>query len=148
MKMKLDELLASLEPIALAEADYLYVAESLLPQAGKGLYTAIRIYAGEIVAVFEGELLSDDDADLRRKANEDGYFIQLLNGKIMDSMHTHCLAKYANDAAGSPMLKVRNNAVIALNEQQQICIVATKNIRAGEEVYVSYGKAYWAEKSN
>jgi hypothetical protein len=148
MKMKLDELLASIEPIALAEADYLYVADSSLPKAGKGLYTAIRIYAGEIVAVFEGELLSDDEANLRRKANKDGYFIQLLNGQILDSMHTNCFAKYANDAAGSPMLKVRNNAVIALNEQQQICIVATRNIRAGEEVYVSYGKAYWAEKSN
>jgi hypothetical protein len=148
MKMTLDELLASLEPIDMAEADYLYVAESSLPQAGKGLYTAIRIYAGEIIAVFEGELLSDEEAELRRKAHEDGYFIQLLNGQILDSMHTHCLAKYANDAAGSPVLKVRNNAVIALNEQQQICIVATRNIRAGEEVYVSYGKAYWAEKSN
>jgi len=148
MKMKLDELLASLESIDMAEADYLYVAESLLPQAGKGLYTAIRIYAGEIVAVFEGELLSEEEAELRRKAHEDGYFIQLLNGKIMDSMHTHCFAKYANDSAGSPMLKVRNNAVIALNEQQQICIVAIRNIKAGEEVYVSYGKAYWAEKSN
>ena len=146
--MKLDELLASLESIDMAEADYLYVAESLLPQAGKGLYTAIRIYAGEIVAVFEGELLSEEEAELRRKAHEDGYFIQLLNGKIMDSMHTHCFAKYANDSAGSPMLKVRNNAVIALNEQQQICIVAIRNIKAGEEVYVSYGKAYWAEKSN
>ena len=35
------------------ESDYLYVQTSQLPNAGKGLFTAITIYKEEIISYFE-----------------------------------------------------------------------------------------------
>jgi hypothetical protein len=33
-----------------------------------------------------------------------------------------------------------------LDEDDRPCVMATRNIRAGGEVYVDYGKAYWAKR--
>ncbi len=128
-------------PIEAPESDYLYTQVSQIPNAGMGLYTAIAIHKDEIIAVFEGEILSHIEAEKRAKAGENGYFINLLNGTIMDSKHVDCFAKYANDAHNSQLFK--NNAVITLDDSKRICLVATKKIKAGEEIFCRYGKAYW-----
>lgn len=125
------------------EADYLYVEPSQIPNAGKGLYTAIDIYKDEIISLFKGEILSDKEAENRVKQNKDQYFINLLDGNIMDSMHTDCYAKYANDAEGLSKSKYKNNSKITLDDDDNVCIQATTKIKSGEEVFCSYGKAYW-----
>lgn len=67
----------------------------------------------------------------------------MLDGSIMDSMHTNCFAKYANDAKGPGENTFKNNAKITLDENTNICIMATRKIKVGEEVFCSYGKIYW-----
>lgn len=129
--------------ILASEEDYLFTQASQLPNAGFGLYTAIDIYKGEIISVFKGEHLTNDEAAQRSKAGLDGYFINLLDGTIMDSMSVDCFAKYANDAHGTPSSSFKNNARITLDENENICIEATRLIRAKEEVFCAYGKAYW-----
>ncbi len=126
------------------EADYLYIETSQLPNAGNGLRTVIRIYKDEVISVFKGEILSATEATNRDRKNEDKYFINMLDGTIMDSMHTPCFAKYANDATGfSAETMFSNNAKIGLDEDHSVCIIATRNIPAGEEIFCSYGKKYW-----
>jgi len=125
------------------EEDYLYVKESAIQGAGKGLFTAIAIYKDEVICLFKGEQLSHEESLKRMLAGEDRYFINLLEGGIMDSMHVHCFAKYANDVVGS---KFRTNAKIGLDEQDNVCIVATRRILPGEEIFCSYGKRYWSNK--
>lgn len=129
------------------ESDYLYVQPSQIKDAGKGLFTAIDIYKDEIISLFKGEILTDKEADKRAEQNQNKYFINLLNGGIMDSMHTPCFAKYANDAKGLLGSQFKNNSIITLDEDDNICIQASKFIKAGEEIFCSYGKAYW-KKSN
>lgn len=125
------------------ESDYLYKGQSQIPNAGQGLFTVIDIYKDETIALFKGELLSDLEAKTRAEAGNDGYFINLLDGSILDSKNVECFAKYANDAEGSSASKFKNNARITLDLNDHVCIEALRNIRANEELFCSYGKDYW-----
>jgi hypothetical protein len=126
------------------EEDYLYVASSSIKDAGTGLFTAIKIYKDEIISIYTGELLSSKESIKRAERQENQYFITLLNGKTLDSKHTPGFAKYANDAHLSSF---KNNAKIALNDKNQVCLIATKNISKYSEILTSYGKTYWLAHS-
>ncbi len=125
------------------ESDYLYTKESQIPNAGKGLFTSISIYKNEVIALFKGEVLADKVAAARAKNGQDGYFINMLDGTIMDSMNVKCFAKYANDTEGMGKTKLKNNSKITLDEDDNVCVVAIRDIKVGEEIFCSYGKKYW-----
>lgn len=127
------------------ESDYLYIQDSQLVDAGKGLFTAIPIYKDEIIAYYGGEILSQEEVEKRINAKKDQYFINLLNGSTLDSINSNCFAKYANDAKGFTLSDFKNNANISLDEEQKVCLIASKNIKAGEEIFCSYGKKYWSK---
>ncbi len=125
------------------ESDYLYINPSQIVNSGYGLYTAIDIYKEEIIALFKGKILSNSAAIKRAKEGNDRYFINLLNGRIMDSMHAKCFAKYANDANGLIKSNFKNNTVITLDDHDRVCLQALRDINAGEELFCNYGKRYW-----
>lgn len=126
------------------ESDYLYIETSQLQSAGKGLFTAVDIYREEIIAVFKGEVLTERQVQIRVNKDTDKYFIQLHDGSIMDSMKTKCFAKYANDANGFIKSEFKNNAKIMMDDDlKEVCLVAMYNIKAGQEIFCSYGKVYW-----
>jgi uncharacterized protein len=125
------------------EAEYLYIGSSQLSGAGNGLFTAIDLFKEETIAVFKGEVLTDAEAKQRAESGKDNYFINLLDGSIMDSMHVLCFAKYANDAEGLSNGDFKNNARITLDDDDNVCIQALGDIKANEEVFCSYGKRYW-----
>jgi uncharacterized protein len=129
--------------ISAPESDYLYTDISQLPNAGKGLYTAIKIYKDETISAFKGEILTQKQIKERVHIDEDKYFIEMLNGKIMDSMHVDCYAKYANDVKGTENSLFKNNARITIDENNDISIVATRTIALGSEIFCSYGREYW-----
>ncbi len=124
------------------EEGALYIDESQLPGAGKGVFTCITIYKDEVVALFKGEVLSDLQAARRAAKGKDRYFISMLDGSILDSMKTSCFAKYANDAAGFAGSAFSNNSKITLDEQGRVCLMATRRIRPFEEIFCNYGKRY------
>lgn len=125
------------------ESDYLYIQTSQLPNSGNGLFTAIDIYKEEIISVFKGKVLSDIEADLRAKNNTNQYFMNLHNGSILDCKNTDCFAKYANDASGFSKSDYKNNAKITLDENNNVCLIAIRKIKSGEEIFCDYGKRYW-----
>lgn len=125
------------------EDDYLYIQTSQLPNSGKGLFTAIVIYKDEIISIFKGEVLSDTEAEIRAKNNANQYFMNLLNGSILDCKNTDCFAKYANDASGFSKSEFKNNAKITLDENENVCLIAIRKIKMGEEIFCDYGKKYW-----
>lgn len=125
------------------ESDYLYIKSSQIKDAGKGLFTAIDIYKNEIISLFTGEVIDNQEAVKRAEQNNDKYFINLLDDTILDSMHTFCFAKYANDAEAFSQSGFKNNAKITLDDNNNVCIMAIKKINCGDEIFCSYGKAYW-----
>ncbi|NDC30360.1 MAG: SET domain-containing protein [Bacteroidetes bacterium] len=131
------------DELNLNEAEYLYISTSLIIGAGKGLFTAISIHKNELISIFKGELLHRKSASNRIKSKEDNFFMNLPNGKILDAKYTDCFAKYANDAKGVQSSSYKNNALITVNHKNQICLLAKVNIKAGSEIFCSYGKAYW-----
>lgn len=126
-----------------AESDYLYKALSQLPNSGNGLFTAINIYKDETISIFKGKILTDSQAKKTVLNGKDQYFINMLDGTIMDSMNTPCFAKYANDVNGSFDSEFKNNAKIGLDEENNVCVIAIRKIVSGEEIFCSYGKKYW-----
>ncbi len=125
------------------ESDYLYIATSQLPNSGNGLFTAITIYKDEIISIFKGEVLSTDEATIRINNGTDQYFMNLINGSILDCKTTDCFAKYANDANGFSKSTFKNNAKITLDENNNVCLIALRKIKSGEEIFCDYGKKYW-----
>ncbi len=126
-----------------AESDYLYKALSQLPNSGNGLFTAINIYKDETISIFKGKILTDSQAKKTVLNGKDQYFINMLDGTIMDSINTPCFAKYANDVNGTFESQFKNNAKIGLDEENNVCVIAIRKIVSGEEIFCSYGKKYW-----
>lgn len=127
------------------EDEYLFIKPSLIPNAGKGLFTAITIYREEIIATFSGEVLELPEAQKRKAEGKDDYFMNLHDGNTLDCMYTESFAKYANDVEGT---RLKTNAFIGLDEHNNVCLIARKTIPAGAEIYCSYGKKYWKQRKH
>ena len=124
------------------EEDYLYIKPSQIPNAGLGLYTAIKLFKGDIIAEFYGEVLSKQEFLKRSALQEDNYFMNLPNGQTLDCMHTDGFAKMANDVLHS---NFKQNAIITL-DHNRVVLVANKTIQVNDEILTSYGKKYWETK--
>ena len=125
------------------EEDYLYIQKSQIENSGNGLFTAIKIYKEEIISIFKGKIITNIEAASIVLLNNDKYFINLLDGTILDSNTVDCFAKYANDSNGFMKSKYKNNSKISLDEANNVCLIATNNIKSNEEIFCSYGKKYW-----
>ncbi|MFA6260961.1 MAG: SET domain-containing protein-lysine N-methyltransferase [Bacteroidia bacterium] len=134
---------ADTNSIDATESDYLYKGISQISDSGEGLFTAIDIFRDEIIARFTGEILTDWQAAKRQSEGKDRYFINMLDGSILDSMHADCFARFANDANGLTLSNFKNNSRIVLDENGNVCIQATRKIKANEELFCSYGRKYW-----
>lgn len=123
------------------EEKYLYLQQSHF--TGNGLFTNKDIKKGSIVATYLGERIDNEEAWRRADAGIDQFLVESVNDGYLDSMPIFCYAMYANDAAGLIKNGLRNNVRIEVLEGYPR-LVATRNIKAGEEILVGYGRAYWA----
>ncbi|WP_452596663.1 SET domain-containing protein-lysine N-methyltransferase, partial [Pontimicrobium sp. MEBiC01747] len=46
-------------------------------------------------------------------------------------------------AKGASNANFKNNSKITLDDNNNVCIIATRKIQAEEEIFCSYGKRYW-----
>ena len=123
----------------------LKVKKSLIPGAGKGLFTTTPIKKGEKVIEYLGEIIDWEEYERRVERDEDGYLF-FINKKIcIDSFNTpEYIARFANDAAGLTRVKgLTNNTEYIIEGKKRCYIVSKRNIKAGEEIFVSYTKEYW-----
>lgn len=126
----------------------LYVKKSKIPKSGKGLFTDAPIKRGDIVCEYEGEKISWKECEARNAklpGNKKGaYFFYINNRNCVDAAHAlDTFGRYANDASGPSKIEgLRNNSNYEVIKGKPY-IVAKRNIKAGEEILVSYGKEYW-----
>ena len=124
----------------------LRIKTSQLPLAGKGLWAKVNFRRGDIICKYEGEQVTWKECQRRNLAQTGygSYYLYINERKCIDAQHTPwAIGRYANDAAGLSRIKeLRNNARYKIIKGDPY-IVASRNIRKGEEIFVSYGKKYW-----
>lgn len=142
------------------ETKNLYVAQSSISGAGKGLFTKVSFKKGEVISYFVGKLLTEKECeDLANNSDLDrgSYFIDLkaiykkiwnrkkrFDKPVLDVYDSTCMAKFANDAEGLFKTNRKNNSEISITEDGKRCFMrTTKDITAGSEIFLSYGDQYW-----
>lgn len=130
----------------------LYLKKSLIPGAGKGLFVKNEIKRGEIVCEYEGEIVPWSVCEKRAEEGHEGYAFFITKNRCVDAYFTkEAIGRYANDAKGIGRVEgLRNNAQYEIKTRQgekRVFIVATRTIKANDEVFVDYGKDYWKNLS-
>lgn len=121
---------------------HLYVKRSTIPASGKGLFTKVFIPKGTRIVEYKGKMTTWKDVD--HQDGKNGYIYYIDSNHVIDaSTYQKALGRYANDAQGLQRVKgVRNNSVYA-EENYRVYIESVRDIPAGTEILVSYGKEYW-----
>lgn len=122
------------------EEKYLHLKKSRF--TGKGLFTKKDIKKGQIVCTYLGERITPEEALRRCELEIDQFLVETYDDGYLDSMPIFCYAMYANDAQGLIRSEVKNNVEIQILKGEPH-LVAKRNIKAGEEILVSYGRRYW-----
>lgn len=120
----------------------LIVKKSKLPKAGKGLYTKIDIPKGTRMVEYKGRI--QPWREVKDEDGINGYLMYINRNVVINGLAAmKSLARYANDAGGLVRLEgVRNNSEF-ISEGKRCYMDATRNIKAGEEIFASYGREYW-----
>jgi len=119
----------------------LVVKKSQLPGAGKGLYTKKFIPKGTRIVEYKGRITTWKKM---KYAHDNGYIYTINNSHVIDAKPTpKYLARYANDAKGLIKVKGITNNCVYVNDGTKAYIESVKDIPAGAEILVSYGKDYW-----
>jgi SET domain-containing protein len=121
---------------------YLRVKKSLLPGAGKGLFTTRPIKKGECIVEYKGRIRKWKD--VKHEDGYNGYLMYLSSQTVIDARPAiNTKGRYANDARGMVRVKgLRNNSTY-VKVGRKCFIEATRNILPGEEILVHYGDAFW-----
>ena len=121
---------------------HLRVKTSTLPGAGKGLFTKKAIPKGTIITEYTGKVSKWKDAEHEDGTNPYIYYVTrnyVIDGKGPEAS----IAKYANDARGFKNVKGYTNNAGYLQKGKRVFVEALRDITAGEEIFVAYGKEYW-----
>jgi len=121
---------------------HLLVKRSKIPLSGKGLFTTCDIKKGAFIVEYKGVVTTWKKIQQSKVFNAYVYYIN-RNHVIDATPYKQYLGRYANDANGITRLKgITNNCTYTIKDNK-VFIKAIKNIVAGEEILVSYGKEYW-----
>jgi SET domain-containing protein len=120
---------------------YLVVKTSTIPGAGLGLFTDVAIEKGTRIVEYKGRITTWKEV----KNDSTNMYLYTINPRhVIDARRTKkALARYANDAKGITRIKGITNNCVYVNDGLHAYIEAVKNIPAGAEILVDYGKPYW-----
>jgi len=123
---------------------YLYVKKSSLPNAGKGLFTKIKIEKGVRIAEYKGKLERWVDVKHEEENGSNMYLLQVTARKAINAKnHLATLARYANDSKGPSKISGKKNNCEFVAEGDRCFIESLTTIDRFEEILVGYGKEYW-----
>jgi SET domain-containing protein len=123
----------------------LYIRKSQLPEAGKGLFTDKDLKKDSKVIEYRGEIIGYNEYRRRTRREEDHYLFFVRQDLCIDAQYTpQYKARYANDAAGITRVKGLRNNCDYIIFGDRCFIVASRDIKAGEEIFVNYTQSYWA----
>lgn len=119
----------------------LEVKESSIPGAGKGLFTGKFISKGTRIAEYKGRIRTWEEV---QHDDSNYYIFYVTETHIIDAAnYKKSPARYINDAKGLHKIKGLNNNAEFICDGMKVFAEATKDIPAGAEIFVGYGKEYW-----
>lgn len=127
---------------------HIKVTNSKIHNAGVGLFAfdnkqadnAIIFRKGDKICDYNGEII--DEAELHRRYGDKTapYAIQInTDGRYEDGATHRGIGTLLNSPTGTTH---RPNCRFSVGKDRKAHIVATRNIKNGEELYISYGRAY------
>lgn len=120
----------------------LVIKRSRLANAGKGLFTKKFIPKGTRIVEYKGRIRTWKE--IKEQPGFNGYVFYITRNHVIDAKRTtSARARYANDAKGLSKLNGAKNNSKYDQDGSRIYITATKDIPAGSEILVGYGKEYW-----
>ena len=124
------------------EEKNLFIKKSSIPDSGKGLFTKKKIPKGTRIVEYKGKMTTWKDVDHKEGTN--GYIYYINRKNVIDaSKNIKDFGRYANDARGlSRTTGIRNNSEY-VSEGLKVYIESLREIPAGGEILVAYGKEYW-----
>eukprot|EP01054_Gregarina_sp_Poly1_P005015 Gregarina_sp_Poly_1__5014@NODE_2659_length_1862_cov_546_523120_g1686_i0_p1_GENE_NODE_2659_length_1862_cov_546_523120_g1686_i0NODE_2659_length_1862_cov_546_523120_g1686_i0_p1_ORF_typecomplete_len407_score48_26SET/PF00856_28/1_6e17_NODE_2659_length_1862_cov_546_523120_g1686_i05721792 len=124
------------------------VRDSTIPEAGRGLFASRDFKKGEFVTEYVGEIITRDEARRRLRRGQFHYLGTLVTGMYeIDGIQVprdgEGAASFINHAR-----KPHANVQWAHVEDRKACFrrmfaKASRDIAAGEELFLDYGKTYW-----
>jgi hypothetical protein len=119
--------------------NYLEPRTSTIPGTGLGLFTTEPLLEGAIVCYYRGHIHNFHST----KKLVDKTYLMLVQGSVLIDTGPlpHIKARYMNDPLNEAFL---NCKYVSCQFWSQV--VATRDIRSGEELFVSYGEAYWNQR--
>jgi SET domain-containing protein len=129
--------------MALMDAD-LFVKKSTLPGTGKGLFTKVFIPKGTRITEYKGRVMTWKQVEAEVE-DHIGYVFWFSDQHVIDAWKTKDgVAHYANDARGLVKTPgIVNNSEYE-TEKDRCYIASTRDIPAGSEILVAYGREYWS----
>lgn len=119
----------------------LIVKTSTIPGAGKGLFTKKFIPKDTRIVEYKGRKTTWKEV---KNSWDNGYIYSVNRNHVIDAKKSlSALARYANDARGLTRVKGVTNNCVYVNDNYRAYIESTKDIPAGSEIFVDYGKEYW-----
>jgi len=121
---------------------HLEVKRSTLPHAGMGLFTKKFIPRGTRIVEYKGRI--GTWKDVSSNGHDSRYIFYVKRDHVIDAEpYKKAIARFANDAGGVVRIKgVYNNSYYE-QDGLRVFITAKKDIEAGSEILVGYGKGYW-----
>jgi uncharacterized protein len=121
---------------------YLYVKKSTIPNAGKGLFTKKFIPKGTLIVEYKGK--RSTWKEVKDEDGKNGYIFYINRNNVIDGLpNKNALARYANDANGLVRIKGLTNNCDYSVDGVKAYIESKKDIAAGSEILVDYGRDYW-----
>ncbi len=116
---------------------------SKIAGAGTGLFAKKKIKKGDFICWYFGVLIGKDMTE--NEYYDSDYLLtnpHLQNYVIDAEDPLSCFGRYANDSLS---LRKTNSKFQYYTNTQSAGLEATKDIKKGEEIYVSYGTEFWRE---
>ena len=130
------------------------VKESQIPDAGLGLFVEVKFYKGDLITEYDGAVISREEALVLRDRGLDTH-VRSINRDFLINGHFAPVegrggASFANDFPKHYNVKfvTKDKSLMGdnrpgLNVLGGVYLQALRDIEAGEELYVSYGKDFW-----
>ncbi len=127
----------------------LRVQPSLIPGAGLGLFTAKDVLAGTVLAgcSYGGDVLTFARARALPPDAKDYVMALHFNVHVDAANHPGYLARYINDNLTDGG-RHRNVRFVKDPARRSATVMATRDLRAGEELYAEYGDGYWRRRGS